>query len=484
MAAGAGVVELLSLRADVQIERREDGCAVAGPQACLPLGPVGAGVAAALSLLGTGDAHEGALLDAVETNDGFMAVPAFSLALDRLGSLGFLRRTVSHDGRRLVTLVTNAPGQDGAAAGDLAVPAVPAVLLVFSRHAILRNDRGRVVAESPLSAYQIVFDEPALAVSCLSLTAPRAVSSLSRLAGFSDLPAEATARIVELLVLAGILCRATGAGDTESDPAPHWELHDLYFHSRSRLGRHANPYGATYRLRGIMDPLPLIKPPMSSETEALPVPDLDRLALRDRPFSAVLEQRRSSARYGDAPITRSELGELLYRSARQRRVVHTEHGDASDRPYPSGGALYELEIYPVIDRCEGLVSGIYHYRPAEHALSRITGRTPEVEELLGGAWAALGRHDRPHVVLVVTARFARLAWKYEAVAYALTLKHVGVLYQTFYLVGTSMGLATSALGVGDADLFARATDVDWLAESSVGEFALGSRPRAREGAST
>ena len=67
-------------------------------------------------------------------------------------------------------------------------------------------------------------------------------------------------------------------------------------------------------------------------------------------------------------------------------------------------------------------------------------------------------------------------WKYEGVAYALILKHVGVLYQTFYLVATAMGLAPCGLGGGDSDLFARAAGLDYASETSVGEFIVGSRP--------
>ena len=75
------------------------------------------------------------------------------------------------------------------------------------------------------------------------------------------------------------------------------------------------------------------------------------------------------------------------------------------------------------------------------------------------------------------ARFPRVAWKYASMAYALTLKHVGVLYQTMYLAATAMDLAPCGVGCGDADLFARAAGTDYYAESSVGEFLLGSKPR-------
>jgi SagB-type dehydrogenase family enzyme len=61
-------------------------------------------------------------------------------------------------------------------------------------------------------------------------------------------------------------------------------------------------------------------------------------------------------------------------------------------------------------------------------------------------------------------------------AYALILKHVGVLYQTMYLAATAMSLAPCGIGCGDSDLFARAAGTDYYAETSVGEFLLGSKP--------
>jgi SagB-type dehydrogenase family enzyme len=61
-------------------------------------------------------------------------------------------------------------------------------------------------------------------------------------------------------------------------------------------------------------------------------------------------------------------------------------------------------------------------------------------------------------------------------AYAVILKHVGVVFQTMYLVATAMGLSPCGVGGGDSDLFARAAGADYYAETSVGEFLLGSKP--------
>lgn len=81
----------------------------------------------------------------------------------------------------------------------------------------------------------------------------------------------------------------------------------------------------------------------------------------------------------------------------------------------------------------------------------------------------------PQVLITIAARFQRLSWKYESMAYNAMLKNVGGLYQTMYLLATAMDLAPCALGGGDADLFARAAGLDYYAETSVGEFLIGSK---------
>jgi SagB-type dehydrogenase family enzyme len=213
---------------------------------------------------------------------------------------------------------------------------------------------------------------------------------------------------------------------------------------------------------------------MSASPIQLVRPDLAELMNMDVPFTRVLEERRSVRVQGETPITRTQLGHLLYRAARVKNVFGGKGGELSARPYPGGGAIYELEIYPVVDRCEDLDSGLYHYCPLRHVLEPVAGRTPPVLQLLENAWMTMNRESRPQVVLMIAARFGRLAPKYESMAYALVLKDVGVLAQTLYLVATAMGLAACALGGGDSELFAAASGLDPLVEGAVGELSIGS----------
>lgn len=470
--------EVLSLRRDFSLVQRDSGYAVVGAHVGVTLGPLPPGVYAGVTGLVGGGRTAGDLEEAVEAIDGFPGIPYFSLILDRLSAAGLVQRTIRDGNCPLVTLIPGAaeapgPGPLGGLEGDL----------LLSRHVLLRNDGGEIVAESGLSHHRIVLHDARVVSLCAALARPCTGRVAAEMLGASS--DDIAIAVLACLRQAEIIRPATAAGDAvgrEVDPAPQWEVHDLYFHARSRRGRHANPYGGTYRFLGAIEPLPALKPPMSANAVPLDPPDLERIERADPPFTAVLERRRSIRQQGETPLTRAQLSEFLFRAARQRRLIPTDHGELSDRPYPGGGALYELEIYPVVERCHGLDSGLYQYRPGHHELCPVAPLGQDVVKLLDEAWLTLGRESRPQVLLIVAARFGRASWKYQSMAYALVLKDVGVLLQTFYLVATAMGLAPCALGGGDSDLFARASGLDWLVEGAVGEFVLGSRRDAEKGA--
>jgi SagB-type dehydrogenase family enzyme len=106
--------------------------------------------------------------------------------------------------------------------------------------------------------------------------------------------------------------------------------------------------------------------------------------------------------------------------------------------------------------------------------------TPAVEALLTDG--RVGSRP-PQVLLILSARFSRTAFKYESIAYSLILKEAGVLLQSLSLAATAMELAACAVGRGDPDTFERAAATDGSVESSVAELAL-STPSLSAPAST
>lgn len=357
------------------------------------------------------------------------------------------------------------------------VPQAVGALCVLSRFAYIRRIGSQMVLECPLGQARVVLEDPRALAVVYRLARP---AELDDLATETQLCPPSVQLLVSLLIKAGAVTALEHPAVTPEDvngALASWEFHDLLFHTRSRLGRRDFRYGGTYRHTGMIRPLQALRPDRGDGALPLPRPDLNHAMRVDPPFAAVLEQRRSIRQFGDRPISVEAMSEFLYRTVRTKQVIQPDAGsqELQFRAYPAGGAIHELEIYPVIARCDGLDAGIYRYDPAGHALVKVVERNERVDALLSMARRTLGQDCDLQVLLVITARFQRVQWKYESMAYALILKNVGVLYQTMYLAATAMGLAPCALGGGDSDLFAMAAGLDYYAETSVGEFVLGTR---------
>ncbi|MFE3740230.1 SagB family peptide dehydrogenase [Streptomyces sp. NPDC059134] len=348
----------------------------------------------------------------------------------------------------------------------------------LSRFAFLRTRAGALVLESPLVKFRAVLVDRAARELAAALGRPGRAGRAGEITGLSE--AE-TLAVLSPLVGLGFAELAGPDGTFASDSEPvlrQWDFHDLLFHSRVRSGRYDGVFGAVYPYRGEIDPLPAVRPARRGPATALHRPSRAEIDARDPSLTAAVESRRSHRTFGERALTARELGEFLYRVQRVR--VHRTPGpdapgedEVVSRPYPAGGSLHELELYVTVVRCTGLAPGVYHYDAYAHRLVLVSTAEADRRELLGVASRSVGSDVRPDVLFTVTSRFQRMAWKYRAMAYATTLRHTGVLYQTMYLVATAMGLAPCGLGNGDADLSARVLGLDYLRESSVGDFLLG-----------
>ena len=255
-----------------------------------------------------------------------------------------------------------------------------------------------------------------------------------------------------------------------------WSAHELWFHERSRRYGRERGFGGTFWAQDLFPPPPIQPAKAPTVTVRFADVDLETLGARSLTLHRALEDRRSIRRHDDdAPLDRDRLGEFLYRTARLRLVQEVDGVDYGSKPYPSGGSVYETEIYLLVRRVRDLAPGLWRYDPIEHGLSPVREglEHPDVLALLREAAHSSTVDALPQVTLLMAPRFGRILWKYEQMGYAVMLKHIGVLMQTMYLVATDMGLAACAIGSGDSDLFSRATGLDPLECTSVGEFLLG-----------
>ncbi|SDL13300.1 SagB-type dehydrogenase domain-containing protein [Nonomuraea maritima] len=458
-AVAAPVTAAVALRPDADVRLHGDVTVIAHPFRRVAVRGLGPRITALLAGLRDRPATVEHLVDRLAVDGGSSAeIATLYLALARLDDM--LVHTL--DGLVRVVPVTREAAFEPRALA-------PTDKVRLSRFAVVRRHGSLLVLESPLARHRVELGSEAMPLVA-ALAGPVTVVEASR-----GLPAVADAhQALGYLAGAGMVDVAVdGDFPEDTDPALRpWDFHDLLFHSRSRLGRFDGEFGATFRFLGELEPEPAIKPPPHGRVVPLQRPQPTELP----PLDAVLEARRSVRDYAPEPPTAAQLGELLYRSARVKGLLEPNDSmpyEASARPYPGGGATYELELYLVVRRCDGLDAGVYYYDPLGHHLVELAHRAGDAEAALATAHQATAGAVVPDVLIIVTARFRRVSWKYAGMAYATVLKNVGVLYQTFYLVATAMGLAPCGLGSGDADLSARLLGLDWVAESSVGEFLIG-----------
>lgn len=175
-----------------------------------------------------------------------------------------------------------------------------------------------------------------------------------------------------------------------------------------------------------------------AEPMALPPP-------RRRDFDGLLGRRRTCRNFDEtAVLSASDLASMLHRVWGAVGTRELAPGAvAVKKTSPAGGGLHAVEAYLLVQRAEGLAPGLYHYLPMQHALEPL-------ETLDAAAAAALAHRflagqywfANVPVLVVMTARFDRLFWKYRRHAKAWRVVHldVGHLSQTMYLSAADLGL--------------------------------------------
>ncbi|MFT3766162.1 MAG: SagB/ThcOx family dehydrogenase [Minicystis sp.] len=157
-----------------------------------------------------------------------------------------------------------------------------------------------------------------------------------------------------------------------------------------------------------------------------------------------IERRRSVRDFALRPLPLATLGRLLHTSYGVREMVGDDGGPSHQRPVPSAGARYPLEIYVAAQQVEGLADGIYHYDARAHELELVRPglAQPALVELT---------LDQPMVrdtnlVVMITAIRERTMWKYGQRGYRHVLLDTGHVGQNLYLVATALGLGPVGIG--------------------------------------
>ena len=169
---------------------------------------------------------------------------------------------------------------------------------------------------------------------------------------------------------------------------------------------------------------------------------------RGRRLDDLLRTRRTRrGGFASRPVTLEQWGHLLGAACGiTGRVTHPEFPDVVQdlRAWPSGGALYPVEVYLASLRGKELGRAVYHYQVPSHALSEVAS-CPE-EERLERLVFADGLWQNASGLVILTAVFARTQVKYGERGYRFVLLDAGHLAQNVLLVCEDLRLAAIPLG--------------------------------------
>jgi SagB-type dehydrogenase family enzyme len=182
-----------------------------------------------------------------------------------------------------------------------------------------------------------------------------------------------------------------------------------------------------------------------------------------------IEARRSIREYSGEGLLLEELSRLIHAA---QGITATRRGL---RASPSAGALYPIELYPVVHNVVGLEPGLYHYSVRDHALELLHAgdlRAATVKASLGQGF--LGQAG---VCFALTAIFQRTRWRYRERAYRYVLLEAGHIGQNLYLAAASMGLGACAVGAFLDDEWNNLLQVDGREEAVIYIISVGSTGR-------
>ena len=187
---------------------------------------------------------------------------------------------------------------------------------------------------------------------------------------------------------------------------------------------------------------------------AFPVPQTPTLA-------AVSSQAHAGGPEPDLPA----LAQLLYHAGGVTRTAHFRiAGEVHFRAAASAGGLYPVETYLACRDLPGLPAGIYHFSPADFALTQL--RLGDHRAAFSNAAGHYAPITAAPVTIILTTVFWRSSWKYRARAYRYCLWDNGTVAANLLATATAAGLPAQIVNAYLDSPIHNLLDLDGVAEAA------------------
>lgn len=160
----------------------------------------------------------------------------------------------------------------------------------------------------------------------------------------------------------------------------------------------------------------------------------------DTPLIKFIDARASLRSYAKQSLNQEELSYLLWCC----QGVKSKNKNATFRTVPSAGARHALDTYVLVNRVEGLTSGLYRFLALDHHLQEFM-----INDDIGKqVTQACGQQEfilRSAATFIWVAVVERMFWRYSQRGYRYLFLDAGHACQNVYLAAESIGCGACAV---------------------------------------
>lgn len=179
--------------------------------------------------------------------------------------------------------------------------------------------------------------------------------------------------------------------------------------------------------------------------EIIPLPAVGIIPKPEMTLWQAIEQRRSLRTFSEEPLTREELSFLLWSTQWVRDFRSNEKVEVAFRNVPSAGARHPFETYLLINKVEGLKTGIYYYNPIKHGLVLFKEGAEWTETVFHGAFDQESVRNSA-VTFIWVAIPIRTTWRYSQRGYRYLFLDAGHVGQNLHLAAEAIGAGACMIG--------------------------------------
>ncbi|WP_158502068.1 SagB/ThcOx family dehydrogenase [Vitiosangium sp. GDMCC 1.1324] len=252
-------------------------------------------------------------------------------------------------------------------------------------------------------------------------------------------------------------------GGPPSEPPVTYSLAEQY--------HEASKYHRALMVREPLDVRAALAIPRRSERTGVPLPPPSE----DLPVSLgqVLRKRRSIRHFQPARMPLQVLADLLFYTAGSTGEARFQLGQdtwrRSLRTYPSGGALYSVELFVIPRSVDGLdvAQGVYCYNSIAHCLVPVDADKDTATAVVRTTpmHPAVLNLEHSQVVLALVGVLAVENAKYARRGYRFVLQESGHMAQNALLTTTALGLGGVVMGAFFDDEANRMLRLDGVSET-------------------